>query len=126
MLGAAAGHPAVAVPDDAPAGGLEATGDDLRCRIALQARVRDHPDRRRPLDRLKRRHLRPGVEADAVVVEVAAVERDAALCPELAQHGQAFLEQRPSSDVVEPQRLELTPNALLGLAPPRTEDRPPT
>ena len=69
MLGAAAGHPAVAVLHDPAARRLEPAGDDVRRRVALQARVRHDPDRRRGLDRHQRRHLGAGEERDAVVVE---------------------------------------------------------
>ena len=57
------------------------------------------------------------------VAQVYAVELDSTLGPELTEHCQPLLEERPTPDVVEPQLLELTPHAFLRVAHPRSEDR---
>ncbi len=71
----------------------------------------------------QRAHLRARVEADVLVVEEAALERHRARRPELAQYGEAFLEEGAAPHVVEAERLELAPDTLLRVAHPGTEDR---
>ena len=125
-LGAAAGHPALAVAQDATAGLLHRAHHGLVVGVRHEARVGHDPERRRALNRHERAHLGARVEADPVVVVRRAVMRDRPVDPELAQ-----LSSSPSfEDVeapveVEPDRFELTANARLRVAGTAAEDGAP-
>ena len=123
VAGAAAGHPAVAVAGDAARG---AADDALRLVLLPgadgQPRIADHPDRRRCLHGSERTHLGSGVERDVVEGIVLTLEAGLARRPELAQNGQAFLEDPGPLLEIETDSGVLPAHALLGIAHPRTQD----
>ena len=122
VLCPAAGHPALAVLEDAAAGVLHGAHHLLVPGVGHEARVGHDPERRRLLDGHQRAHLRARVERDVVVVVDVTVVRDLAVDPQLAQDLEALLEDGEAPVEVQAQRLELAAHALLGVARAGAED----